>query len=339
MKNWPAPECCSTAPKIGEQDDQARGDVDRGAEDPLQRHVEVGDEVLERVAAVRPRRRQVVAEDRVEQEHDRDAGHDAAGGAPRALQQQDDEDDADQVVGRGRHGGAIAEIGALREHVEDGAGARRRRADSPTSECGRGTGAPSGTGGSRAPAPCRHGPAAGRGPGRSRRPHRGGRTRRTTAIAVIADADPAAQAVERAFFLLDVALDLLARVERQGAGGARRRQSAIEGLGSTRRPRASSTVQDVDVTSTLMPFSLKYFSAPGCHGNAGAVRGLPFRLDVERLLVHQREVVPLLQHGLGELVGEIVGHAGVHRHDVPDGVVLGVLVHALVGGGGIVASA
>src|SRR5919198_1477355 len=52
----------------GEQDDQARGDVDRRAEDALELHVEMADQAVHLVAGMRPRRRQMVAEQRVEQE-------------------------------------------------------------------------------------------------------------------------------------------------------------------------------------------------------------------------------------------------------------------------------
>src|SRR5262245_11171186 len=51
--------------------------------------------------------------------------------------------------------------------------------------------------------------------------------------------------------------------------------------------------------------------------HAGAAGGLPLRLDVERLLVHQRQVVTLLQDHLGEIVRQLVVHAGVDGDDVP----------------------
>src|SRR5262245_38335770 len=54
-------------------------------------------------------------------------------------------------------------------------------------------------------------------------------------------------------------------------------------------------------------------------GNAGIHRLLVLDLDVERLLVDLGEVVTLLEHDLGEVVGQVVRGVLAHRHDVPGG--------------------
>ena len=178
MKNLPGARLLQHGAEHGEQDDQAGGHVHRGAEDAFQRHVEVRDEVLERIAPVRPGMRQAMAEHRVEEEGDGHARHDPAGGAPRALQQQHDED----AARRSSRSGSAWWRGRRSRRP---ATARRAwcrppppPADSPTSGCGRGSASPWGTAGSTAPAPCRRGPAAARAPARSRRRRRGGTARR-----------------------------------------------------------------------------------------------------------------------------------------------------------------
>ena len=80
-----------------------------------------------------------------------------------------------------------------------------------------------------------------------------------------------------------------------------------------------------------MPFSAKYLSAPGCQGMPALADLLVLDLDVERLLVDLAEVLALLEHGLGELVGQILGEVLDHGHDVPDGGDLVVLVLVGIG--------
>ena len=231
MKKRPAPDCCRIGAEHREQNDQAGGDIDGGAEDALERHVEVRDEILERVAAMRPGRRQVVAEHGVEQERDGDARHDEAGGAARAFEQQQDEGDTDVVVPRVRHGRTVAEVGALREHVADGAGTGRGEQIVP-------------------PADAVAEPASHREQQEAEHQHHAdvGRPQHVRGNDVVGgvqveqrdehgsrrdgDADPAAQPVERAFLFLDEVLELLARVLRQvGRREADSRFGSLDGAG------------------------------------------------------------------------------------------------------------
>ncbi len=92
MKKRPGAGGLQDGAEDGEQDDQRRRDVDRRAEDAVQRHVELGDQVGQRIALVRPGRRQVVAPQRVGEEHHRQHRHDPAGGAARRLEHQQDQD-------------------------------------------------------------------------------------------------------------------------------------------------------------------------------------------------------------------------------------------------------
>ncbi|GBD28777.1 hypothetical protein HRbin31_00798 [bacterium HR31] len=88
----------------GEQNDEARGDVQGDAENPLQPHVQVPDDPVEVVAPVRPGLREQVAHERVAhkghgEEHERPAG-----GASGGLQhRQDGEDSEHDVVRVGHH--------------------------------------------------------------------------------------------------------------------------------------------------------------------------------------------------------------------------------------------
>ena len=69
-------------------------------------------------AAVRPRLRQIRPEIGVGDERQRDDRHDPAGGAPRRFEQQHDEDDAEHDVELGRRGGAVGEILAAVDGVD-----------------------------------------------------------------------------------------------------------------------------------------------------------------------------------------------------------------------------
>jgi len=60
-ENLASPGICRIAPKIV-TDDEAGGDVHRRAKDTLERHVKVPDQPLDRIAAMRPGRRQILAE-------------------------------------------------------------------------------------------------------------------------------------------------------------------------------------------------------------------------------------------------------------------------------------
>ena len=236
MKKRPAPDMLQHGAEDREQNDQAGGHIDGGAEDAFERHVEMRDEVIEGIAAMRPGRRQVLAVDGVEQESDGHARHDPAGGAARAFEQQHDEDDADVVVGGGRHGRAVAEVGALREHVADGAGAGRGEQVVPPADA--------------VAEPARH-----RKQQEAEHQHHAdvGRAQHVRGHDVVGrvqveqrdehgssrdgDTDPAAQPVERAFLFLDVLLELLARVLGQVAsGGTTVLSVAFMGLVSTRTP-------------------------------------------------------------------------------------------------------
>ena len=104
----------------GEQDDQRRRHVDRDAENAFQRNEEVTDQTGQVVAAMGPGRRQIRTEHRVGDEQQRHHGHDRAGRAPRRLQQQHDEDDADDHVPAVGRGGAVGEILAAPQRIDDG---------------------------------------------------------------------------------------------------------------------------------------------------------------------------------------------------------------------------
>ena len=106
-----------------EQDDQRRRHVDRNAEDAFQRDEQVADNLVDLEAAVRPRLRQIRPEIGVGEEAQRDDRHDQAGGAPRRLEQQNDEDDAERGVELGRRGGAVGEILAALDRVDQDGGA------------------------------------------------------------------------------------------------------------------------------------------------------------------------------------------------------------------------
>ncbi len=102
-----------------EQDDQARGHIYRRAEDALERHVEMPNEAVGRIAAMGPGFAQMISEERVQDEDDRHEGHDDAGRPPRTFQQEHDENDTDEDVHRLRHDRAVAELLALHEDVDD----------------------------------------------------------------------------------------------------------------------------------------------------------------------------------------------------------------------------
>ena len=103
-----------------EQDDQRRRHIDRDAENAFQRDEEMADEPRQVIAAMRPGRRQMRPEHRIGDEEQRDDRHDRPGGAPRRLQQQHDEDEADDDVQAVRRGGAVGEIVAAPQRIADG---------------------------------------------------------------------------------------------------------------------------------------------------------------------------------------------------------------------------
>src|SRR5262245_64385748 len=49
---------------------------------------------------------------------------------------------------------------------------------------------------------------------------------------------------------------------------------------------------------------LEVFERAGVPGDAGPIGGLPFPLDIQCLLVHQRQLVLLLEHQPCQVVGE-----------------------------------
>ena len=106
-----------------EQDDQRGRDVDRDAEYALERDEQVADELADVEAAVGPRRRQVGTEIGVGEKRERDGRDDPAGGAPRRLQQQHDEHHAEHDIEPGRRGGAVGELLAALDGVDQDGGA------------------------------------------------------------------------------------------------------------------------------------------------------------------------------------------------------------------------
>ena len=127
-----------------EQDDQRGRDVDRNAENALERDEQMADELADVEAAMRPGRRQIGTGKRIGDEQERDDRNDPAGGAPRRLEQEDDEDHAEHDVEAGRHGRAVGEFLAALDGVDQDGSRRRCRRRRPTSGCDRGSGADSG---------------------------------------------------------------------------------------------------------------------------------------------------------------------------------------------------
>ena len=103
-----------------EQDDQRRRNIDRDAENAFQRDEEMADQPRQVVAAMGPWRRQMRPEHRIGDEQHRHHGHDQPGGAPRRLQHQHDEDDADDDVPAVGRGGAVGEVFAAPQRIDDG---------------------------------------------------------------------------------------------------------------------------------------------------------------------------------------------------------------------------
>ncbi len=103
----------------GEEDDQCRGHVDRGAEDALERHEHVADQPRDVVAAVRPWRGQVRAGEGVGDEAADDHRHDPARGAPRGLDHERDHRHAEHHVEARGPGVAVGEAVAALDHVDD----------------------------------------------------------------------------------------------------------------------------------------------------------------------------------------------------------------------------
>ena len=103
-----------------EQDDVGRGDVERHAEDALERHVERPDQPIDAVAAVREDAEADVVEDRTEQRVEQERGggdrQDPADGAACRFEHQHDRERcrATRSIG-GRLGGAVDEAGEISE--------------------------------------------------------------------------------------------------------------------------------------------------------------------------------------------------------------------------------
>ena len=112
-----------------EHDDQGRRHIDRDAEDAFQRNEQVTDQARDVEAAMRPWRRQIRPEIGVEQEQHGDDRHDRAGGAARRFQYQQHEYAAEDDIPAFRHGGAVGEIVAAPQRVDDDADAGQRRND------------------------------------------------------------------------------------------------------------------------------------------------------------------------------------------------------------------
>ena len=79
------------------------------------------------------------------------------------------------------------------------------------------------------------------------------------------------------------------------------------------------------------PFSVKYFTAPGCHGIGEFFVHLVGELDGLGLAVHGDQIVAVLDEGLDDVVGDLVRHAGVGDQDVLHRRDLVVLVLARIG--------
>ena len=97
--------------------------ISRDAENALERDEQVANELADVEAAVGPRRRQVGSEIGVRDERERDGRNDPAGGAPRRLQQQHDEHHAEHDIEPGRRGGAVGELLAALDGVDQDGGA------------------------------------------------------------------------------------------------------------------------------------------------------------------------------------------------------------------------
>jgi hypothetical protein len=103
-----------------EQDDQGRRHVDCDAKNTFQRDEEMADQPGQIVAAMGPWRRQMRAEHCIGDEQHGHDGHDQPGGAPRRLQHQHNEDDADDDVPAVGRGGAVGKVLAAPERIDDG---------------------------------------------------------------------------------------------------------------------------------------------------------------------------------------------------------------------------
>ena len=115
-----------------EQDDERRRDVDRGAEDPLERLVQEAREARHVVAAVRPLARQPRSEESVGEEERDHEQHDPAGRAPHRLEHEHDERRAEDHVPAVGQRVAVPEVVAAREQVDDRGDRRPTRARRPT---------------------------------------------------------------------------------------------------------------------------------------------------------------------------------------------------------------
>ena len=101
-----------------EQDDQRGRHVDRDAEDAFERDEEVPNELTDVEAAMRPWRRQIRPGERIGDEQQRDERDDPSRGAPRCLEQQRDEHDAEHDVEMSRHRRAIGEFLAAFDRID-----------------------------------------------------------------------------------------------------------------------------------------------------------------------------------------------------------------------------
>ena len=117
-----------------EQDDERARDVDRGAEDPLERLVEESRQARDVVAAVRPLAGQPRPGERVGDESADDAGHDPSGRAAAGLEHEHDERDAEERVRGARHHVAVPDVVTAREEVGDRREAEHRADDVPPHE-------------------------------------------------------------------------------------------------------------------------------------------------------------------------------------------------------------
>ena len=107
-------------PEDREQDNECRGHIDSDAKDALERDEEVANKPRQIVSAMCPGRGEIWTEHRVGDEQDGDHGHDRAGGAACRFEDEDDENHADDHVPAVGRRGAVGEIVAAPQSVNDG---------------------------------------------------------------------------------------------------------------------------------------------------------------------------------------------------------------------------
>src|SRR5262249_4114795 len=111
----------------GEEDDEGGRDVEGGAEDALQRHVELPHQSLHVVSAVRERRGDPRAGEGVDDEGRHHPGQDQPRGAAYPLQDEQDEDHAKDEVEPGGLDRPLDELVEVGQEISDGGDAEQRQ--------------------------------------------------------------------------------------------------------------------------------------------------------------------------------------------------------------------